>query len=71
MTNISSDLLQDYLNGRLEDDCAEIVERALRQNPDASAELERLRENAHVLRSRETDVELPADWLIMLGAKKI
>jgi len=31
MTYMSSDLLQDYLDGRLDDDRAEIVEQALRE----------------------------------------
>jgi len=67
MTYMSSDLLQDYLDGRLDDDRAEIVEQALRENPDVSVELERLRENVRFLRGRELDTDLPEEWQAMIG----
>ena len=62
---VSSDILQDYLDGHLDDTRAEIVERALNDR-EVSTELERLRENARALRSRSPEPRIPDAWLLIL-----
>ena len=71
MSCVSADQLQDYLDGRLDSRRAELVERALREDPDVSVELERLRETARVLQSHEPDSQLPAEWIVTLRRMRI
>jgi anti-sigma factor RsiW len=71
MSYVSADQLQDYLDGRLDLRRAELVERALSEDPDVSAELERLRDTARVLRSQKPDSKLPAHWIVTLRKMRI
>lgn len=71
MSYVSADRLQDYLDGHLDSRQAELIERALRDDPDVSAELERLRETARLLRSQEPESRLPPAWIGTLRKMRI
>ena len=65
---VTADLLQDFLTGKLNDEERRRVERAIKDDRRIAAMLEIMRARTEIMRaSLELESEIPADWLAILG----